>query len=119
MCSGSCLLVCGRFIWLATMKGPEKKPTRALNRCSLLAGGEELCSAAYVVGEVVMGEGLGVRIVGCGYVGLVTGACLSHLGHRLVCVDEGERKLAGLRACRMPIYEPGLQELVEGELCRS
>ena len=66
-----------------------------------------------------MGEGLGVGIVGCGYIGLVTGACLAHLGHRVVCVDEDESKLAGLRACKMPIYEPGLQELVERELRRS
>ena len=42
--------------------------------------------------------------------GPVTAACLAHLGHRVVCVDKGEGKLAGLRAGRLPIYEPGVQE---------
>ena len=40
-----------------------------------------------------MGESIGVGIVGCGYVGLVTAACLAHLGHRVVCVDKDEGKL--------------------------
>ena len=53
-----------------------------------------------------------VGIAGAGYVGLVTGACLSHLGHRVVCVDKDEERISGLRASRMPFYEPGLQELV-------
>jgi glycine/D-amino acid oxidase-like deaminating enzyme len=57
-----------------------------------------------------MGESFGVGIVGCGYVGPVTVACLAHLGHRVVCVDKDEGKLAGLRAGRLPIYEPGVQE---------
>ena len=57
-----------------------------------------------------MGESFGVGIVGCGYVGPVTAACLAHLGHRVVCVDKDEGKLAGLRAGRLPIYEPGVQE---------
>ena len=55
-----------------------------------------------------MGESFGVGIVG--YVRPVTAACLAHLGHRVVCVDKGEGKLAGLRAGRLPIYEPGVQE---------
>jgi UDPglucose 6-dehydrogenase len=59
------------------------------------------------------GSPFGVGIVGCGYVGLVTGACLAHLGRRVVCVDKDEGKIAGLRGGRLPIYEPGLQELVE------
>jgi len=45
-----------------------------------------------------MGESFGVGIVGCGYVGLVTTACLAHLGHRVVCVDKDEGKLARLTA---------------------
>jgi UDPglucose 6-dehydrogenase len=58
----------------------------------------------------VMGESCGVGIVVCGYVGPVTAACLANLGHRVVCVDKDEGKLAGLRAGRFPIYEPGVQE---------
>src|SRR5215210_4004869 len=53
-----------------------------------------------------------VVVVGAGYVGLVTGACLAHLGHRVTCVDRDEERISGLRLGRMPIYEPGLEELV-------
>jgi len=45
-----------------------------------------------------MGESFGVGIVGCGYVGLVTAACLAHLGRQVVCVDKDEGRLAGLTA---------------------
>ena len=58
--------------------------------------------------------------MGCGYVGPVTAACLAYLGHRVVCVDKDEGKLAGLRAGRLPIYEPGVQEwFLDGKLCRQ
>ena len=53
-----------------------------------------------------------VGIVGCGYVGLVTGACLAHVGHRVACVDKDEARVAELVEGRVPIYEPGLEELV-------
>ena len=53
-----------------------------------------------------------LMIVGSGYVGLVAGACLSELGHEIVCVDREATKIAGLRAGVLPIFEPGLKELV-------
>jgi UDPglucose 6-dehydrogenase len=53
-----------------------------------------------------------VGVVGSGYVGLVTGACLSHLGHRVRCVDKDEDRVRGLTSARMPFYEPGLEDLV-------
>jgi len=53
-----------------------------------------------------------VGVVGSGYVGLVTGACLAHLGHRVTCVDRDEERIRGLKSGRMPVYEPGLEELV-------
>jgi UDPglucose 6-dehydrogenase len=59
-----------------------------------------------------VGHGLRIGAVGCGYVGLVTGACLAHLGHRAVCVDRDERRIGALTEGRMPFYEPGLEELV-------
>ena len=63
-----------------------------------------------------MAESFGVGVVGTGYVGLVTGACLSNLGHRVVCIDRDEGRISALRAGRMPIYEPGLEELVSRSL---
>lgn len=50
-------------------------------------------------------------VVGAGYVGLVTGACLAEIGHRVVCVDSDAKKLKALRSGRVPIHEPGLEEL--------
>jgi len=51
-------------------------------------------------------------MVGTGYVGLVTGTCLSDSGNNVTCIDVNEHKIAGLRRGELPIYEPGLQELV-------
>jgi UDPglucose 6-dehydrogenase len=53
-----------------------------------------------------------ITMLGTGYVGLVTGACLAELGHNVICVDKDERKIEGLLAGKMPIFEPGLDELV-------
>jgi UDPglucose 6-dehydrogenase len=55
---------------------------------------------------------MNVAVVGTGYVGLVTGAVFADLGNDVVCVDKDVAKIDGLRAGRMPIYEPGLEELV-------
>jgi UDPglucose 6-dehydrogenase len=54
-----------------------------------------------------------VGVVGTGYVGLTTGACLAHIGHRVTCVDNNTRLVAELGEGRIPFYEPGLEELVE------
>jgi UDPglucose 6-dehydrogenase len=53
-----------------------------------------------------------IAVVGTGYVGLVLGACLAENGNTVVCVDKDESKLDMLRVGRMPIYEPGLEEMV-------
>ncbi len=55
-----------------------------------------------------------VGVVGVGYVGLVTAVCIAHLGHSVVCLDVDEAKVEALRAGRVPIYEPGLDELLAG-----
>jgi UDPglucose 6-dehydrogenase len=54
-----------------------------------------------------------IAVIGVGYVGLVTGVCLSDLGNRVVCVDINEEKIQKLNQGEMPIYEPGLEDLVE------
>jgi UDPglucose 6-dehydrogenase len=53
-----------------------------------------------------------VVVVGAGYVGLVTGATLSHLGHQVTCVDRDEERIRALKSGRLPFYEPNLEELV-------
>ena len=53
-----------------------------------------------------------IAMIGTGYVGLVSGVCFSDFGHEVVCVDKDPAKLEMLRAGQVPIYEPGLQELM-------
>ncbi len=53
-----------------------------------------------------------VAIIGSGYVGLVTGTCLSEIGHTVISVDNNEQKVAQLKRGKVPIYEPGLDEMM-------
>tara|TARA_Y100000310_G_scaffold209028_1_gene209646 strand:+ start:2749 stop:4041 length:1293 start_codon:yes stop_codon:yes gene_type:complete len=56
---------------------------------------------------------LNVAVIGTGYVGLVSGACLSEIGHKVVCVDIDESKIEKLNKGISPIYEPGIEEVIE------
>jgi UDPglucose 6-dehydrogenase len=57
-------------------------------------------------------EHFDVGVVGTGYVGLATGACLAYVGHRVTCLDNNEERVACLREAGLPFYEPGLLELI-------
>lgn len=60
-----------------------------------------------------------IAMIGSGYVGLTTGSCLAKLGHEVTCVDNNEGKISSLNAGKIPIFEPGLEELVRENVLRK
>ncbi len=60
-----------------------------------------------------------IAVIGCGYVGLVSGTCLASLGHNVVAVDVDETRVKQLREGIVPIYEPGLSELIKKEVAEG
>jgi UDPglucose 6-dehydrogenase len=58
-------------------------------------------------------------VIGTGYVGLVSGACFADIGHEVTCVDNDDAKVAMLRSGHIPIYEPGLQEMVAANVAEG
>src|SRR5246127_3339652 len=63
-------------------------------------------------GLITGGFVLRLSVIGCGYVGLVTGTCLAEAGHQVVCTDNDPERIATLKAGVIPIYEPHLDALL-------
>jgi len=59
---------------------------------------------------------MNIAIIGSGYVGLVSGVCLAQIGHKVICVDVDEEKITKLKRGKIPIYEPGLEDLLKKNL---
>ena len=57
-----------------------------------------------------------VCVIGTGYVGLVTGACLAHIGHNVICIDNNEEKVKLMKSGQSPIFEPGLSEIMQSAI---
>jgi hypothetical protein len=60
-----------------------------------------------------------VAMMGTGYVGLVSGACIADFGHHVTCVDKDRVKISALNAGKIPIYEPGLDEMVQSNVLQG
>jgi len=60
-----------------------------------------------------------IAVVGTGYVGLVTGTCLAETGNEVICVDINEQKVAMMKAGKLPIYEPGLEQLFHRNIAQD
>ena len=62
---------------------------------------------------------MNISIIGSGYVGLVSGACLAEIGHYVICIDNDENKIGLLKKGKIPIYEPQLEELFKKNVDRG
>ena len=57
-----------------------------------------------------------IAMIGTGYVGLVSGACIADFGHEVTCVDKDGTKISALESGEIPIYEPGLKDIVQSNV---
>jgi UDPglucose 6-dehydrogenase len=57
-----------------------------------------------------------IAMIGTGYIGLVSGACIADFGHQVTCVDKDSAKISALNSGEIPIYEPGLKDIVQSNV---
>src|SRR4029453_6705515 len=60
-----------------------------------------------------------IAVIGTGYVGLVSGACLADFGHQVTCIDKERKRIAALLGGEIPFFEPGLEQLVKANVERG
>ena len=60
-----------------------------------------------------------VTIIGTGYVGLISGACFADFGHHVTCIDKDAERIAALKRAEIPIFEPGLADLVANNIAQE
>src|SRR5208283_5580583 len=81
-----------------------------LDQCKLARN--RAMAARNIISGAFWGKNMHIAMIGSGYVGLVSGACLADFGHTVICIDTDAQKIEALKAGKMPIFEPGLQDLV-------
>src|SRR3954451_11755021 len=84
-----------------------------MRRQACATPGEPWCCAGHPANFSKDISAMKIAVIGSGYVGLVSGACLSEFGHQVVCIDMDAGKIQRLKNGEIPIYEPGLDDLVE------